>query len=116
MRPLVLLATVCYLALACGLDAQTTYPYALKTIAGTNPTGDGGPATAALLEQPQAVAVDSSGQIYIAQGNTGGIRKVDKNGAISTVSTVYAADVKVDSAGNRSEERRVGKECRSRWS
>ena len=47
-------------------------------------SGDGGPATNALLSFPNAVAVDSSGVLYIADGSGGRVRKV-ANGIITTV-------------------------------
>lgn len=58
------------------------------TIAGTGTpgfAGDGGPAIAALLDQPTGVAVDSAGNLYIADYNNLRIRKVDTNGVITTV-------------------------------
>src|SRR6185437_1704170 len=94
-----LFLAVCYLTAVSAASAQV-FPYVLKTVAGTSPTGDGGPATAALLQSPQAVAVDAIGQIYIAQGNTGGIRKVDRNGTMSTYTSGFAFDMKFDAAGN----------------
>jgi sugar lactone lactonase YvrE len=47
--------------------------------------GDGGPATQALLNTPQNVALDAAGNLYI--GDTVGhrVRKVDPNGIITTV-------------------------------
>lgn len=48
-------------------------------------SGDGGPATQASLYFPQGVAVDSTGNIYIADYYTNRIRKVDTNGIITTV-------------------------------
>ncbi|GAB3510321.1 hypothetical protein GCM10027341_48610 [Spirosoma knui] len=48
--------------------------------------GDGGPATAALLNTPRGVAVDGAGNIYIAEVNNHRIRKVTAStGVISTV-------------------------------
>jgi sugar lactone lactonase YvrE len=47
-------------------------------------TGDGGAATSALLNNPQAVAIDSSGNLYIADTGNNVIRKVS-GGTISTV-------------------------------
>lgn len=47
-------------------------------------TGDGGPATAAMLNGPEAVAVDAAGNVYIADTDNHVIRKVDTAGNIST--------------------------------
>jgi uncharacterized repeat protein (TIGR01451 family) len=47
--------------------------------------GDTGPATAALLNFPSGVAVDSSGNLYIADVNNSRVRKVDTHGIITTV-------------------------------
>jgi RHS repeat-associated protein len=48
-------------------------------------SGDGGLATEAKLRCPRGVAVDGSGNIYIADMNNNRIRKVDTNGIITTV-------------------------------
>ena len=50
----------------------------------TTSVGDGGPATNAVLTSPQGVAVDSTGNVYIADSGDCRIRKVT-NGIISTV-------------------------------
>jgi len=47
--------------------------------------GDGGPATQTNLNYPSGVAVDSMGNLYIADTFNHRIRKVDKDGMISTV-------------------------------
>ena len=64
----------------------------ITTAAGSGPngqggfSGDGGPATSARLSQPVGVAVDSSGNIYIADGNNNRVRMVAAStGFISTV-------------------------------
>ena len=93
----------------------------ISTIAGTGIagySGDGGPATAARLNNPLAVAVDSSGNVYIADQQNMAIRKVTPSGIISTIAgngtPGYSGDggpatsakinaptgVAVDSAGN----------------
>jgi len=59
----------------------------ISTVVGNNInsySGDGGPATAAGIQQPFGVAVDASGNLYISEINSV-VRKVDTNGIISTV-------------------------------
>jgi len=96
-------------------------PGIINTVAGKGNygySGDGGPATDAVLYDPEGVAVDSSGNIYVAEAFNGVIRKVDTNGIINTVAgngiTGYSGDggpatsaefydpasVALDSAGN----------------
>jgi uncharacterized protein (TIGR03437 family) len=50
--------------------------------------GDGGPATSAYLNYPDALCIDSNGAVYIADYNNGKIRKVSVSGVITTVATV----------------------------
>jgi TonB family protein len=47
--------------------------------------GDGGPATAALLNHPHSLAVDSQGNLYIADTRNNRVRKVTAAGVITTV-------------------------------
>ena len=42
--------------------------------------GDGGPATSALLDGPQGIAVDNAGALYIGDANNLRIRKVSPPG------------------------------------
>jgi uncharacterized protein (TIGR03437 family) len=51
---------------------------------GTGRAGDNGPATSAPLTLPQGVAVDSAGNIYIAEAGANRVRKVS-NGVITTI-------------------------------
>ena len=46
--------------------------------------GDGGSATSSLLDYPRGLAVDGSGNVYIADQDNNRIRKVDSTGMIST--------------------------------
>src|SRR5207244_12359972 len=59
----------------------------ISTYAGTGTegfSGDGGPATAAHLDRPDGVALDSAGNLYIADLGNSRIRKVTPGGTIST--------------------------------
>jgi YVTN family beta-propeller protein len=84
----------------------------ITTVAGSGPVlssgsaGDGGPATSARLLSPGAVAVDASGNLFIAETNAGVIRKVDNSAqhVITTYMALPAGDlsmaVAVDSHDN----------------
>ncbi len=48
-------------------------------------TGDGGPATAAKVNNPQGITVDQYGNIYFADASNHRIRKIDTAGLITTV-------------------------------
>jgi sugar lactone lactonase YvrE len=67
----------------------------LTTIAGTGVqgfSGDGGPATAAELDSPAGLALDSAGDLYIADSHNQRIRKVTvATGLISTVAGTRVA-------------------------
>ena len=47
--------------------------------------GDGGPATSAQLNSPQGVALDRSGDLFIADTFNSAIREVGPNGVITTI-------------------------------
>ncbi len=93
----------------------------ITTLAGTGTAGylgDGAPAVAARVNAPSGVAVDATGNVYIADSNNNRIRKVAPGGTITTFAgtggtgfsgdgglatsaTIYSPqDVAVDTSGN----------------
>jgi sugar lactone lactonase YvrE len=80
--------------------------------------GDGGAAVAAQLNHPKGIALDSSGNLYFADSQNHVIRKIDKQGIITTIAgnntagysgdcgiataakLNYPVDVKIDELGN----------------
>ncbi len=65
-------------------------------------SGDGGPATSAQLNNPQGVAADASGNVYIADTGNAAVRKVAANGTITTLPGSVGAPygIAVDAGGN----------------
>jgi uncharacterized protein (TIGR03437 family) len=60
----------------------------ISTIAGSNASGfsgDGGPAAKATFTYPTSIAIDSSGNLYIADANNCAIRMISSAGIITTV-------------------------------
>ena len=60
----------------------------ISTVAGNGTvgySGDAGPAQAAQIDDRAGIAVDSSGNLYIADEDNGRIRKVDPTGNITTI-------------------------------
>ena len=77
----------------------------ITTVAGTGEggfSGDGGPAVRARLDLPTHVALDNSGNLYIADTLNQRIRRVDASGTITTVVTGihHPRGMAVDGSGN----------------
>jgi sugar lactone lactonase YvrE len=81
----------------------------LKTVAGTQTTivvagngtagfgGDGGPATAAELNEPAGIALDEAGNLYIADSGNNRVRMVNLN---SGIITTFAGNGTAGSSGD----------------
>ncbi|HZQ70390.1 MAG TPA: NHL repeat-containing protein [Terriglobales bacterium] len=79
----------------------------ISTVAGngfSGYSGDGGPATQAMINLPYGVAADASGNIFISDTSNGVIRKVDTTGTITTFATnpnfSDLVSMAIDSGGN----------------
>ena len=48
-------------------------------------SGDGGPATSAMLYSPYGIAFGAAGELFIADEGNGRVRKIDRSGIITTV-------------------------------
>lgn len=79
----------------------------ISTIAGTGTAGyggDGGQAISAQLNAPNGVAVDGSGNIFIADTNNHRIRKVNTSGVISTIAGTGTAGYSGDGGQGNSAQ------------
>ena len=69
------------------LPSRTGLPYKIIKIAGTAATqtsGDGGLATQASFNEPQGIAADSAGMIYVSEKDGHRVRRIDPAGNIRT--------------------------------
>ena len=86
-------------ALAAVFLAAAAWAQQIATVAGNGAagySGDGGPATQASINTTVYVATDALGNLYLADQNNNRIRKVDKNGVMTTIagngSTGFSGD------------------------
>lgn len=81
----------------------TTPTVIVSTLAGSGSAGNiDGTGTAASFNLPRGVAVDGSGNVYVADGNNNAIRKITPAGVVSTLASSFSnpIGVAVDSSGN----------------
>jgi hypothetical protein len=78
-----------YISIISILVIQPTHAQIIHRVAGTvgvgGYSGVGGPATVAVIQNPQSVALDTFGNLYIADGDNDVIQKVDTAGIITTI-------------------------------
>jgi sugar lactone lactonase YvrE len=86
---------------------RITPAVSMKVIAGTGScgfNGDGGSAIAAQLDDPNGLAFDSAGNLYFADANNQRIRRIDRNGIITTAAgTGTAGSTGDNGAGTKAE-------------
>lgn len=72
--------------LAAGLTLRAAAPqYTIQTVAGSDLDNDWGAAVLAPFVQPEALAMDSAGNLYIADAGDHRVRKVDSGGRVTTI-------------------------------
>jgi sugar lactone lactonase YvrE len=93
------------LAAAAGLIAsafaQTDYapPYTITTIAGNIPGGTDGTGAGARFCRPQGVAVDTAGNVYVADTNNNTIRKITPGRVVTTLAGTEGPGGSADGTG-----------------
>ncbi len=84
----------------------------ITTVAGTGElgfSGDGGPAVEAQLAFPSAIAIDSEGDLYIADFSNHRIRKLSTNGIITSIAGTGESGYNGD--GKPALESQIGEPC-----
>jgi uncharacterized protein (TIGR03437 family) len=74
----------------------TAVEYRIETFAGSDFNGDGRSALSALLVQPQAVAFDQAGNVYISDSGDHRVRKITPDGTIHTIAGTGIAGYRGD--------------------
>src|SRR5947199_10395635 len=85
--------TAILFALACMANGRPSAPapapvqisYTIQTVAGSSAVGDGGPALSAALADAEGAAIDLAGNLFIADAADHRVRKITRDGNISTV-------------------------------
>src|SRR5947199_192344 len=82
--------------------AQSNYePYTFATLAGNPGWGSGdGTGSVARFAEPESVAVDGAGNIYVADINNQTIRKITSAGVVSTLAGLAGSSGSADGTGS----------------
>ncbi|MBV9768721.1 MAG: SMP-30/gluconolactonase/LRE family protein, partial [Bryobacterales bacterium] len=78
-----LVSLLCAASLAAADSSSTSYT--IQTVAGNDSSGDGGKALSAALSQPEGMAIDGAGNVYVADAAENRVRKILTDGTIQTV-------------------------------
>ena len=99
-----LMKTVRFLALvflAAGITAAAAQTYTFTTLAGdAGYRSTDGPGSAARFQSPGSVAVDGSGNVFVADSGNSTIRKISADGVVTTLAGVAGMSGLVDGTGS----------------
>src|SRR5438270_146875 len=83
------------------VQAQSNYqPYSFTTLAGMGPGSTNGTGSGARFDFPDGVAVDSAGNVYVADSGNDTIRKITASGVVSTLAGLAGSSGSADGTGN----------------
>jgi len=76
-----------FIAMSCvfRIDANGTVTRVAGKSGQPGYSGDGGPATSALFNEPGALAIDGAGNLYVADANNNTVRRIQPNGLITSL-------------------------------
>jgi sugar lactone lactonase YvrE len=93
--------SVCGLSGAVTTQAQSVYePYSFATLAGVAPGSTDGAGSTARFFFPNGVAVDSAGNVYVADSGNYTIRKITSAGTVSTFAGLAGSSGSADGTGS----------------
>ncbi len=99
LLPLLLIG--CALGGATTTRAQSNYePYSFTTLAGLGPGSTSGTGSAARFDFPDGAAVDTAGNVYVADSGNDIIRKITPAGVVSTLAGLAGSSGSADGNGN----------------
>ena len=82
-------------------EAQSNYePYSFTTLAGIAPGSANGTGSAARFFFPAGVAVDSAGNVYVAESGNSTIRKITPSAVVSTLAGMAGSSGSADGTGS----------------
>ncbi len=94
-----MLALGCLIALSAQAQSNYPVPYNFNTFAG-NAYGGNGTGNQAIFNNPYATAVDSAGNVYVADTSNSAVRKITAAGVVTTLAGLAGTGGITDGTGS----------------